>query len=42
MLKRSGYSKDIVLGLLEIFDLVIEIDRGTKFENEDASVLCHS
>ena len=37
MLKRSGYSKDIVLGLLEKFDLVSEIDRGTKFENEDAS-----
>ena len=34
MLKRSGYSKDIVLGLLEILELVIEIDRGTKFENE--------
>ena len=37
MLKRSSYSKDIVLGLLEKFDLAIEIDQGTKFENEDAS-----
>ena len=37
MLKRSGYSKDIVLGLLEKFEFVIEIDRNTKFENEDDS-----
>ena len=37
MLKRSGYSKDIVLGLLEKFELVIEIDRSTKFENENDS-----
>ena len=35
MLKRSGYSKDIVLGLLEKFELAIEIDRSTKFEYED-------
>ena len=39
MVERSGYSKDIVLGLLENFDLVIEIDRGTKFTCEDDSYL---
>ena len=35
MVERSGYNKDIVLGLLEKFDLVIEIDRGTKFTSEE-------
>ena len=39
MLKRSGYSKNIVLGLLEKFELAIKIDRSTKFENEDSSYL---
>ena len=37
MVERSGYSKNIVLGLLEKFDLAIEIDRGTKFTCEDDS-----
>ena len=31
----KGYSKDSVLGLLKKFDLATEIDRNTKFENED-------
>ena len=35
ILKRSGYIKDILLPLLEIFDLAVEIDRDTKFDNED-------
>ena len=39
MVERSGYSKDIVLGLLEKFDLVTEIDIGTKFTSEDDSYL---
>ena len=39
MLKRSGYNKDIVLSLLEKFELAVEIDRHTKFENEDASYI---
>ena len=37
MLKRSGFSKDIVLALLEKFELSIKMDRGIKFENEDSS-----
>ena len=37
MLKRSGYSKHIVLALLKKFELAIEINRGIKFENEAAS-----
>ena len=35
----KAYSKDIVLGLLKRFDLVTEIDRNTKFENEDRTYL---
>ena len=37
MLEVFGYSKDIVLALLEKFELAIEIDSAIKFENEDAS-----
>ena len=37
MLKRSGYSKDIVLALLKKFELAINMDRSIKFENEDSS-----
>lgn len=39
MTERSGHSKDVVLGLLEKFELAIEIDRGTKFTNERDSYL---
>ena len=39
MVEMSGYDKDVVLGLLEKFDLAIEIDRGTKFTIEDDSYL---
>ena len=39
MVEKSGYDKDIVLGLLEKFDLAIEIDKGTKFINEDDAYL---
>ena len=35
----KDYSKDIVLGLLERFDLTIKIDKSTKFENEDCTYL---
>lgn len=35
MLERSNYAKNIVLGFLEHFDLAVEIDRCTTFENED-------
>ena len=37
MVKRSGYVKDIVLAVLEKFDLAAEIDKDTKFENENNS-----
>ena len=39
MVERSGYNKDIVLGLLEKFYIAIEIDRGTKFTSEEDSYL---
>ena len=35
MLERSNYAKNIVLGFLEHFDLAVEVDRRTTFENED-------
>ena len=37
ILKRSGYVKNIVLAFLEKFDLAVEIDKDTKFENENDS-----
>ena len=35
----KGYTKGSVLGLLKKFDLTTEIDRSTKFENEDHTYL---
>ena len=37
IVKRSGYVKNIVLAFLEKFDLAVEIDKDTKFENEKDS-----
>ena len=39
ILEKSGRTKDktVILGFLEKFDLVVEVDRDTKFENEQFS-----
>ena len=39
ILEKSGRAKDknIILGFLEKFDLVVEVDSDTKFENEQSS-----
>ena len=35
--KDSNYTKEMVLGFLETFDLAVEVDRNIKFENEEDS-----